>query len=67
MVLGNALKVNVTIIKSNMAKAWIVDLNETARYETTLFLGRSESLNLHQMELIKDVQILMIHIFLLHG
>ena len=48
--LGNALKVNVTIIKSNLAKALIVDLNEAARYETTLFLlGRSESLHLHQI------------------
>ena len=36
-------------MKSNITKAWIVDLNEAARYETTLFLGRSESLHLHQI------------------
>ena len=46
MVVGNAFKVNVTIFQSNIEKAWIVDLKEADRYETTLFFGRSESLHL---------------------
>ena len=46
MVLGNAFKVNITIFLSDIEKAQIVDLNEADIYETTLFLGRSESLHL---------------------
>ena len=38
MVLGNAFKVNVTIVQFNIEKAWVVDLLEAGRYETTLFL-----------------------------
>ena len=49
MVLGNTFKINVTIFQSNIEKAWIVDLNEAGRYETTLFFGRSESLHLDQI------------------
>ena len=49
MVVGNAFKVNVTIFQSNIEKAWIVDLNEADRYETTLLFGRSESLHLDSM------------------
>ena len=42
----NVFKVNVTIFLFNVEKAWIVDLNEARRYETTNSFGRSESLQL---------------------
>ena len=49
MVLGNAFKINVTIAQCNIEKAWVVDLIEASRYETTLFFVRSESLHLDQI------------------
>lgn len=44
-------------------KAWILDLNKAGRYETTLFIWRSESLNLEPIIYNgndKDVTVLMI-------
>lgn len=46
MMPDNVFKVNVTIFLFNVEKAWIVDLNEARRYETTNSFGRSESLQL---------------------